>query len=140
MKQKPTVLIVDDSPMMCRYLGLFLEKRFEVLTYTDSIQALTLVMSGFQPDLIVTDLDMPGMNGIALIQAIRKALPHVPLLVVSGAKESSERIKALSVGADDLMSKPFHPSELDVRLNKLIERSELQSRNTHTIHRFSINS
>ena len=133
MTQKPTVLIVDDSPMMCSYLGLFLEKRFEVLTYTDSVEALTLVMSGFQPDLIVTDLDMPGLNGIALIQAIRKALPNVPLLVVSGAKDSSVRIKALSVGADDLMSKPFHPSELDVRLNKLIERSEIQARKAVSI-------
>ncbi len=127
MLQKPTVLIVDDSPMMCRYLGLFLEKRFEVLTYTDSVKALTLVMSGFQPDLIVTDLDMPGLNGIALIQAIRKAMPHVPLLVVSGAKESTERIKALCVGADDLITKPFNPAELDVRLNKLIERREIQT-------------
>lgn len=133
MTQKPTVLIVDDSPMMCRYLGLFLEKRFEVLTYTDSVKALTLVMSGFQPDLIVTDLDMPALNGIALIQAIRKTLPHVPLLVISGAKESSERIKALSVGADDLISKPFHPSELDVRLNKLIERSEFQARKSISV-------
>lgn len=133
MTQKPTVLIVDDSPMMCRYLGLFLEKRYEVFTYTDSVKALTLVMSGFQPDLIVTDLDMPGLNGIALIQAIRKALPSVPLLVVSGAKESSERIKALSVGADDLISKPFHPSELDVRLNKLIERSELHVRKSISV-------
>ena len=127
MIQKPKVLIVDDSPMMCRYLGLFLEKKFEVFTYTDSVKALTLVMSGFKPDLIVTDLDMPGLNGIALIQAIRKALPQVPLLVVSGSKQSTERIKALSVGADDLLTKPFHPLELDVRLNKLIERSEYQA-------------
>ncbi len=133
MKQKPTVLIVDDSPMMCRYLGLFLEKRFEVLTYTDSVKALSLVMSGFQPDFIVTDLDMPGLNGIALIQAIRKTLPYVPLLVISGAKESSERIKALSVGADDLISKPFHPSELDVRLDKLIERSEFHARRSISV-------
>ena len=136
MTQKPTVLIVDDSPMMCRYLGLFLEKRYEVLTYTSSVEALTLVMGGFQPNLIVTDLDMPGLNGIALIQAIRKALPDVPLLVVSGAKESSERIKALNVGADDLISKPFHPAELDVRLNKLIEKSALQAHSANIAQQF----
>ncbi len=134
MTQKPTVLIVDDSPMMCRYLGLFLEKNYEILTYTSSVEALTLVMSGFQPDLIVTDLDMPGLHGIALIQAVRKTLPHVPLLVVSGAKESSERIKALSVGADDLMIKPFHPAELDVRINKMIERSAHQARKAQSMH------
>ncbi len=136
MTQKPTVLIVDDSPMMCRYLGLFLEKRYEALTYTSSVEALTLVMGGFQPNLIVTDLDMPGLNGIALIQAIRKALPDVPLLVVSGAKESSERIKALNVGADDLISKPFHPAELDVRLNKLIEKSALQAHSANIAQQF----
>ena len=137
MIQKPKVLIVDDSPMMCRYLGLFLEKKFEVVSYTDSIEALTLVMSGFQPDLIVTDLDMPGLNGIALIQAIRQALPHVPLLVVSGSKQSTDRIKALSVGADDLLTKPFHPMELDVRLNKLIERSEQQANLLNPIRQFT---
>ena len=137
MIQKPKVLIVDDSPMMCRYLGLFLEKKFEVVSYTDSVEALTLVMSGFQPDLIVTDLDMPGLNGIALIQAIRQALPHVPLLVVSGSKQSTDRIKALSVGADDLLTKPFHPMELDVRLNKLIERSEQQANLLNPIRQFT---
>ncbi len=128
MRQKPTVLIVDDSPMMCRYLGLFLKQKFEVLTYTDSVEALALVVNGFQPNLIVTDLDMPGLNGMALIKAIRQTLPDVPLLVVSGSKASADRIQALSVGADDLMTKPFHPMELDVRLNKLIERSEQQKR------------
>ena len=137
MIQKPKVLIVDDSPMMCRYLGLFLEKKFEVVSYTDSVEALTLIMSGFQPDLIVTDLDMPGLNGFALIQAIRKALPMVPLLVVSGAKASTERIKALNVGADDLLTKPFHPLELDVRLNKLIERREYQANLLNTVRQFT---
>ena len=123
MTQKPTVLIVDDSPMMCRYLGLFLEKKFEVLTYTDSVEALALIESGFQLDVIVTDLDMPRLNGIALIGAIRQSLLHIPLLVVSGVKESTERIKALNAGANDLMLKPFHPDELIVRLHKLMERN-----------------
>ena len=136
MIQKPKVLIVDDSPMMCRYLGLFLEKKFEVVSYTDSVEALTLVLSGFKPDLIVTDLDMPGLNGIALIQAIRQALPQVPLLVVSGSKQSTDRIKALSVGADDLLTKPFHPMELDVRLNKLIERNDHQANLLNPLRQF----
>ncbi len=136
MTQKPTVLIVDDSPMMCRYLGLFLEKRFDVLTYTDSVEALALVVSGFKPDLIMTDLDMPGLHGIRLIEAIRQTLTHVPLLVISGAKKSADRITALSVGADDLMMKPFHPAELDVRLNKLIERSVQLGRMPHSVQTF----
>ena len=126
MLQKPTVLIVDDSPVMCRFLGLFLEKKFEVISYTDSVEALALVENGFEPDLVVTDLNMPHLSGIALIGAIREALPLVPILVVSGAKESIDRIKALHAGADDFLTKPFHPAELEVRASKLIEKGAHQ--------------
>ena len=134
--QKPKILIVDDSPMMCRYLALFLEKKFEVVSFTDSVEALTEVMSGFKPDFIVTDLDMPGLNGIALIQAIRNVLSQVPLLVVSGSKQSTDRIKALSIGADDLLAKPFHPMELDVRINKMMERSMHQASCLNPVKQF----
>lgn len=128
MIQKPTVLIVDDSAIMCRFLGLFLEKKFDVMSYTDSIEALALIENGFAPDLIVTDLNMPGLNGIELIKSLRKALPETPVLVVSGAKESSDRIKSFKAGADDFLMKPFHPAELDVRVSKLIEKGVLKVR------------
>ena len=122
MLQKSTILIVDDSPIMCRFLGLFLEKKFEVISYTNSVEALALIESGFEPDLVVTDLNMPTLTGIELIGSIRKVLPLVPVLVVSGVKESIERIKALHAGADDFLTKPFHPAELEVRVSKLIEK------------------
>ena len=122
MLQKSIVLIVDDSPVMCRFLGLFLEKKFEVISYTDSLEALALIESGFEPDLVVTDLNMPNLSGIELIGAIREILPLVPVLVVSGVKESIERIKALHAGADDFLTKPFHPAELELRVSKLIEK------------------
>ena len=133
MLQKPTVLIVDDSPMMCRFLGLFLEKKFEVISYTDSVEALSFIKEGFSPDLIITDLNMPGMDGYELIKALRQALPVVPILVVSGAKESNERIKALQVGGNDFLMKPFHPAELDVRVSKLIEKSTLVEQKSQTL-------
>lgn len=133
MITKPTVLIVDDSPMMCRFLGLFLEKKFDVMSYTDSVEALALIEDGFSPDLIVTDLNMPGINGFELIKALRLALPQVPVLVVSGAKESSERIKSLKAGADDFLMKPFHPAELDVRVSKLIAKGTLTVRKPNRV-------
>lgn len=122
MNSKPTVLIVDDSPMMCRFLGMFLEKKFDILSYTDSKEALAWIGDGFTPDLIVTDLDMPGMNGLELIRALRAAFPNLPIMVVSGSKNSNERIKALEAGANDFLLKPFHPSELELRVNKLMEK------------------
>ncbi len=133
MLQKPTVLIVDDSSIMCRFLGLFLEKKFEVISYTNSVEALALVESGFEPDLVVTDLNMPNLSGIDLIRAIREVLPLVPVLVVSGAKESIERIKALHAGADDFLTKPFHPAELEVRASKLIEKGTHQAQKPNRV-------
>lgn len=133
MITKPTVLIVDDSHIMCRFLGLFLEKKFDVMSYTDSVEALALIEDGFAPDLIVTDLNMPGLNGIELIKALRLALPQVPVLVVSGVKESSERIKSLNAGADDFLMKPFHPAELDVRISKLITKGTLTVRKPNRV-------
>ena len=133
MLHKPTVLIVDDSPVMCRFLGLFLEKKFEVISYTHSDEALALVESGFEPDLVVTDLNMPNLSGIELIGAIRDILPLVPVLVVSGAKESIERIKALHAGADDFLTKPFHPAELEVRASKLIEKGVHQEQKPNRV-------
>lgn len=125
MNSKPTVLIVDDSPMMCRFLGLFLEKKFDILSYTDSKEALAWIEDGFTPDLIVTDLDMPGMNGLELIRTLRAAFPNLPIMVVSGSKNSNDRIEALEAGADDFLLKPFHPSELELRVKKLIERDTI---------------
>ncbi len=133
MLHKPTVLIVDDSPVMCRFLGLFLEKKFEVISYTHSDEALALVESGFEPDLVVTDLNMPNLSGIELIGAIRDILPLVPVLVVSGAKESIERIKALHAGADDFLTKPFHPAELEVRASKLIDKGAHQEQKPNRV-------
>lgn len=136
MITKPTILIVDDSHVMCRFLGIFLAQRFDVMSYTSSVQALALIKDGFSPDLIVTDLNMPGLNGIELIKALRLALPQVPILVVSGIKESSERIKSLKAGADDFLMKPFHPAELDVRVSKLIEKGALPVRIHHRVRLF----
>ena len=80
---------------------------------------------GFRPGLIVTDLNMPELDGISFIHAVRSIMPDVPILVVSGLNGSKERIRSFEAGADDFLSKPFHPAELDVRLKKLLSRKEL---------------
>ena len=136
MLQKPTLLIVDDSPTMCRFLSLFLAKKFNIVSFTDSVQALSSIKDGFRPDIVVTDLNMPGMSGHEFIKALRKTLYTVPILVVSGAKGSSERIQALQEGGNDFLMKPFHPTELDVRVSKLVEKSMLAEQKSQTVLQF----
>lgn len=121
---KPTILLVEDSETMRRFLALFLSKKYAVTTCASAEEAISLIEGGFRPNLIVTDLELPGMSGLRLIQILSKPLPFTPLLMLSGVKESKARIEALAAGADDFLAKPFHPAELDVRIGKLLRRSE----------------
>jgi len=123
--QKPSILLVDDSEMMRNFLALFLSNKYQVTACATAEEAMNKVESGFRPALVLTDLDLPGMSGMELIRIFQLAMPFTPLIVVSGAKESNTRLEALATGADDLLSKPFHPAELAVRINKLLQRGEL---------------
>lgn len=122
--EKTQVLIVDDSTLMCQFLTLFLEKKFEVKAFTSPIKALQSIYNGAMPEVILTDLNMPELDGEEFIKTVRHTLPHVPILVVSGMKGSSDRIRSFEAGADDFLLKPFHPAELDVRLKKLLTKKE----------------
>jgi DNA-binding response OmpR family regulator len=124
--QKPTILLVDDSPMMTQFLGIFLSKKYTVVTKNNPYHVLQEIQAGNHPDLIVTDLDMPELNGKDLIKEIKALLPNTPIIVVSAVKESKQRINCLELGATDFLSKPFHPAELDVRISKILAEKEVQ--------------
>lgn len=121
MKQ-PKILIVDDSNVMCQFLALYLSNKYETTACTDSLEALQMVKDGARFDLIVTDLNMPKLNGEQLIQSIHAVHPNVPILVVSASKESRQKLQALKAGAGDFLAKPFHPGELDWRIGKLLTK------------------
>ena len=124
--QKPSVLLIDDSAMMRRFIALFLSEKYHVTDCESAEEALCLVESGFRPRLVVTDLDLPGMSGLELIRCFQLTMPFTPLIVVSGAKDSKTRLAALAAGADDFLSKPFHPAELLVRMGNLLRRGNVQ--------------
>lgn len=124
MQQRSTVLIVDDSRVMCEFMSLFLSSKYETIPKTDAREALKLIKNGLRPDIILTDLNMPHMHGTEFIEAVRDLLPYVPIMAVSGALESEKRISWLAAGADDFLLKPFHPAEMAVRLSKLIRTKQ----------------
>ena len=115
---KPHILIVDDCPVMCSFYALFLSKKYNAVPLTNPVEALEMVRNGFKPDLIVSDLNMPQLNGQALIRAIRQELPTTPILVVSVEDSREIQRETLRQGANDYLTKPFHPAELSNRIYK----------------------
>lgn len=123
--QKHTIAIIDDSPMMTQFLKLFFESKYNVVTYHSSVEAITDIRSGFSPDVIITDFDMPDMNGLDIINNTREQNANTPIIVVSGARESKHRLSCLEAGAEDFVMKPFHPAELDLRIQKQLRHKNI---------------
>jgi two-component system KDP operon response regulator KdpE len=116
------ILVVDDEPQILRALRKSLTiNRFDVRTAADGEAALDLFRD-WSPDLIITDLRMPLMNGLELCREIRK-LSGVPIIVLSVKGEEKIKIQALDTGADDYITKPFSIDELLARMRAALRRA-----------------
>jgi DNA-binding response OmpR family regulator len=122
--QKPTIFIIDDSPMMTQFLSIFFEKKYHVIAYHNPLEAIQDIKNGASPDAVVTDFDMPELSGLEFIKKTRQAACEAPIIVVSAMRESKYRLNCLEAGACDFMAKPFHPAELDIRINKQLAKEE----------------
>lgn len=132
---KSTVLLIDDAPAMGQFLALFLGKKFDVTVCSTQEEASNLLRQGFNPDIIVSDFEMPGLAGGNWIAKLKKLCPATPIMVISGHKGSRERIAALQAGACDYLPKPFHPAEIELRVSKQIRMSskslQIINKNNH---------
>ena len=113
---RPQVVVADDNPDLRELLAFLLGREFEVRSAADGRGALELVRERI-PELVVTDIMMPEMSGTELCDAIKSdpALRNVPVMLVSSKAESEMKIHGLELGADDYVTKPFHPRELTAR-------------------------
>ena len=118
------ILVVDDKPSISKLIVQFLSRSFEVHTREDGLQALEWLQEGNVPDLILTDLQMPNIDGIELIKRLKESgyFRDIPVIVLSSKEGSEDRIKCLRLGAEDYMVKPFNPEELLVRIEKVLSR------------------
>src|ERR1700744_2476641 len=115
------VLVVDDEPQITEELKTSLNARgYEVRSADDGQSALEIFRQ-WQPELIITDLSMPKMGGIALCQAIRSS-SDVPIIVLSVREQESTKVEALECGADDYVMKPFGTDELVARMRAVLRR------------------
>jgi len=115
------VLIVDDEVSIVKFLDLKLKASgYEVLTANNGLEALAKVQTQ-EPDLIVLDVIMPGMNGFETLKQIR-ALSAVPVIILSAVEGNMDKIRGLKLGADDYLAKPFNPDELVARIEAVRRR------------------
>jgi len=119
------ILIVDDEAQIARVLKTTLSARgYAVRTASDGDDAL-LMMKSWTPDLVITDLRMPNLDGVELCRIVRKN-SAIPIIVLSVRNEERNKIEALDAGADDYVTKPFSRDELLARVRAALRRASLQ--------------
>ncbi|WP_372983334.1 response regulator [Marinobacter sediminum] len=107
------IFIVDDSATMLMSLKSTLEMNgFEVTSAKDGAEALTKIKAGLKPDLMITDINMPNMNGIELIRAARPLLRFMPILALTTESQAGKRDEARALGATGWLVKPIAGADL----------------------------
>src|SRR3970282_2142680 len=116
------VLVVDDEQGMREFLTVLLEKQgHRVITAAEGEQALQLVAEE-PPDLVISDLRMPNVDGIGLLGGIRKQYPEFPVILITADASSASTIQAMRLGADDYITKPFRIEEIRLVVEKALAR------------------
>ncbi|HEY3024722.1 MAG TPA: response regulator transcription factor [Pyrinomonadaceae bacterium] len=122
MEAKQRILVVDDEPQITRVLRRSLiSQGYDVHIASDGESALQ-TFGDWTPDLVVTDLAMPNMNGLELCRQLR-AISKVPIIVLSVRGEEKTKVEALDCGADDYVTKPFGMDELLARIRATLRRA-----------------
>jgi two-component system, OmpR family, KDP operon response regulator KdpE len=121
---KRNILVVDDETQITRVLKTSLSAQgYGIRTASDGMQAL-LEMKTWTPDLIITDLRMPNMDGLELCRQVRGE-SRIPIIVLSVKGEEAIKVEALDAGADDYVTKPFSINELLARVRAALRRTHI---------------
>ncbi|MGH2460112.1 MAG: response regulator transcription factor [Chloroflexota bacterium] len=121
--KKTRILIVDDEPETLKYVGASLRARgYEVVTAADGSEALQRADADVF-DLVLLDITMPGPDGFAVCQSLRQH-SAVPIIMLSARGQEKDKVKALDLGADDYLTKPFGIDELLARIRSVLRRGQ----------------
>ena len=114
MKPTAKILLVDDEPGMLRYIKTLLEvDDYKVETATTGEEALQKIDKGLEPDLILLDVLMPGIDGLQTLEQLRRKQPSVKVVMLSCVSDTRKVVQAMKLGAQDYLTKPFQKAELD---------------------------
>ncbi|MHB8857710.1 MAG: response regulator [Bellilinea sp.] len=132
MDKDPTILLIDDEPQILRALKTILAaNHFKVVLAATGEQGIAMAVAQ-PPDLIILDLTLPDMDGIAVAEAVRE-WSRVPIIVLSVRDNEKDKVAALDKGADDYLTKPFGIEELLARIRVALRHSEQAIGNKQSI-------
>ncbi|WP_209428179.1 response regulator transcription factor [Pararhodobacter sp. SW119] len=120
---QPHVLICDDEPDLREMLGEYLTRRGFSATLAASAAELRAALTGAQVDAVVLDIAMPGEDGLSVLRSLRAGAERVPVLMLTAAGETIDRIIGLEMGADDYLAKPVDLRELEARIKAVLRRA-----------------
>jgi DNA-binding NtrC family response regulator len=119
-----TILIVDDELHVLEIIGETLSSfGYKVIPRPDAESALSVIREGTDIDLVITDLRMPGMNGVEFLAVLKKTLPAVPVIMLTGYGTVETYLQALSLGVFEYLNKPVQAKELRHIVRSAFKRS-----------------
>ena len=118
-----SILIVDDKPEIAKVITIQLSKDYDVHSESNPIEALAWMHAGNIPDLIISDVNMPEMDGKTFLKHLKASsmFNFIPVIILSSLESSNDRIELLEAGASDFVLKPFNPQELKIRVRNLLK-------------------
>jgi DNA-binding response OmpR family regulator len=117
------ILVVEDDPTLAAFVSKGLrEAGYAVDVATDGTRGLDLAVAQ-RPDLAIVDIMLPGLDGFALIEAVRRRGLNMPVLILSAKRSVDDRVRGLHIGGDDYLTKPFALAELLARVQALLRRA-----------------
>ena len=123
--QRPTILIVDDDTEIINYMRLLFSQDYRLITCLDAETALE-EMRAAEPNIVLSDVAMPGKNGYELCQEIKQdiQLSHIPVILVTAKVTAENQVEGLNVGADAYVTKPFEPAVLSALIQSQLKNRE----------------
>ena len=124
MTRKERILIIDDDPDIRDVLNLSLSEHYTIFAAANGKEGLEMVKAK-NPDLIITDYNMPVMNGPEFCRQLRHdiLLRHLPIIMLTGKSETKDMVTSIDSGADDYLIKPFEPDTLLARIRMILRRT-----------------
>ncbi len=122
----PKILVIDDEPSIVKLVSAYLKPEgYDVHTASDGPTGLQAARA-FKPDIVILDIMLPGMDGLELLQRLRRE-SQAYVILLTARTEETDKIVGLSVGADDYVTKPFSPRELTARVKAALRRMQKPS-------------
>ena len=121
---RQTILLVDDEITVLKLLEFVLKKEFKLVIHNNGLEAMNWLDSGYLPDLIVSDLEMPYVDGIDFVKSLKSSgyYREIPIILLSAAYSVEDLAQKLPYNFDALVSKPFNPGKLKDNIQSLLNR------------------